>query len=90
MGDYRSQPISLNVTQSETSEAQLAPVFIESSLDQPSVYVQAQAILTLRIYHSVALYDDSSLTPLHLSDALVEQLGESRTYENSSMACAMA
>lgn len=81
MGDYRSQPISLNVTQSETSEAQLAPVFIESSLDQPSVYVQAQAILTLRIYHSVALYDDSSLTPLHLSDALVEQLGESRTYE---------
>ena len=81
VGDYRSQPISLNVTQSETSEAQLAPVFIESSLDQPSVYVQAQAILTLRIYHSVALYDDSSLTPLHLSDALVEQLGESRTYE---------
>ena len=81
VGDYRSQPISLNVTQSEASEAQLAPVFIESSLDQPSVYVQAQAILTLRIYHSVALYDDSSLTPLHLSDALVEQLGESRTYE---------
>ena len=43
--------------------------------------MQAQAILTLRIYHSVALYDDSSLTPLHLSDAIVEQLGESRTYE---------
>lgn len=81
VGDHRSQPISLTVSQSVVSDNELAPVFIESSLDQSSVYVQAQAILTLRIYHSVALYDDSSLTPLHLSDAIVEQLGESRTYE---------
>ena len=81
VGENHSQPIRLNVTQSAASETQLAPVFIEASLDQPSVYVQAQAILTLRIYHSVALYDDSSLTPLHVNDAIVEQLGESRTYE---------
>ena len=81
IGDLHSQPISLTVTQSIASDEQLAPVFIEASLDQPSVYVQAQAILTLRTYHSVALYDDSSLTPLHLEDAIVEQLGESRTYE---------
>ena len=81
VGEYHSQPINLTVTQSVASDNELAPVFIEASLDQPSVYVQAQALLTLRIYHSVALYDDSSLTPLHLDDAIVEQLGESRTYE---------
>ena len=81
VGDYHSQPITLTVTQSVVSDNELAPVFIEASLDQPSVYVQAQALLTLRIYHSVALYDDSSLTTLHLDDAIVEQLGESRTYE---------
>lgn len=81
VGDYHSLPIKLSVTQSSTSDAELAPVFIEASLDQPSVYVQAQAILTLRVYHSVALYDDSNLTPLHLQDAIVEQLGDSRTYE---------
>ena len=81
VGDYHSQPITLTVTQSVVSDNELAPVFIEASLDQPSVYVQAQALLTLRIYHSVALYDDSSLTSLHLDDAIVEQLGESRTYE---------
>ena len=81
IGNYHSQPINLNVTQSVASDNELAPVFIEASLDQPSVYVQAQALLTLRIYHSVALYDDSNLTPLHLDDAIVEQLGESRTYE---------
>ena len=56
-------------------------MFVEANLDQTSVYVQAQALLTVRVYHSVSLYDDSSLTPLQIADARVEQLGESRTYE---------
>ncbi|POA37667.1 protein BatD, partial [Pseudomonas sp. MPR-ANC1] len=66
---------------SQNTAAELAPVFIEANLDQTSVYVQAQALLTVRVYHSVSLYDDSSLTPLQIADARVEQLGESRTYE---------
>jgi len=83
LGDVQSQPISLQVVQSETqdTENRLEPVFIEASLDQDSVYVQAQAVLTLRIYHSVSLYDDSSLTPLQIPETRIEQLGESRTYE---------
>ncbi len=81
--DGRSEPITLQVLESDTEDntGKLAPVFIEASLDQTSVYVQAQAILTLRIYHSVSLYDDSSLTPLQVPDARIEQLGDSRTYE---------
>ncbi|MGP0174472.1 BatD family protein [Pseudomonas sp. NCHU5208] len=81
--DAASLPITLQVEparQSGKSE-KLAPVFIDASLDQESVYVQAQAVLTLRIYHSVSLYDDSSLTPLQIDDARVERLGEPRTYE---------
>ncbi|WP_339494283.1 MULTISPECIES: BatD family protein [unclassified Pseudomonas] len=83
MGDVQSQPISVQVVESDTREDQNSfdPVFIEASLDQSSVYVQAQAILTLRIYHSVSLYDDSSLTPLKIADARIEQLGDTRTYE---------
>ncbi|MGE8097260.1 BatD family protein [Pseudomonas fluorescens] len=83
LGESKSQPINLQVVESEKQDSadKLAPVFIETSLDQDTVYVQAQAILTLRIYHSVSLYDDSSLTPLQIPDARVEQLGESRTYE---------
>ena len=82
LGEAQSQPISLQVIQSEQNAATtLAPVFIDASLDETSIYVQAQAILTLRIYHSVSLYDDSSLTPLQIPDARIEQLGESRTYE---------
>ncbi|MFJ2527692.1 BatD family protein [Pseudomonas helmanticensis] len=83
LGDAQSQPITVQVVESDTRENKnsLGPVFIEASLDQSSVYVQAQAILTLRIYHSVSLYDDSSLTPLQIVDARIEQLGDTRTYE---------
>ena len=41
VGAYHSLPISLTVTQSIRSDNELAPVFIEAVLDQPSVYVQA-------------------------------------------------
>ncbi|NIU62026.1 MAG: protein BatD, partial [Pseudomonas stutzeri] len=80
-GDWRSEPITLLVQESlKSSEGdQLAPIFIDSSVDQESVYVQAQVILTLRIYHSVSLYDDSTLSPLQMPEALVERLGEPRT-----------
>jgi hypothetical protein len=83
IGELKTQPIILQVveTVSQNTETQLAPVFIETNLDQDSVYVQAQALLTVRVYHSVSLYDDSSLTPLQIADTRIEQLGESRTYE---------
>ncbi len=85
LGEMKSQPITLQVAQVEPStspqEEQLAPVFIETSLDQETVYVQAQAVMTLRIYHSVSLFDDSNLTPLQVPDARIEKLGETRTYE---------
>ncbi len=82
LGDWRSEPITLHVSESGNKGGdKLAPIFIDSSLDQDSVYVQAQVVLTLRIYHSVSLYDDSTLSPLQMSDALVERLGEPRTYE---------
>ncbi|MBF3044786.1 protein BatD, partial [Pseudomonas aeruginosa] len=83
LGASSTQPIRLHVLAARDSAkgSKLAPVFIDASVDQEKVYVQAQVILTLRIYHSVSLYDDSSLTPLAMNDAKVEQLGEARTYE---------
>jgi hypothetical protein len=83
LGEQKSQPITLQVMQSDNPNqaSQQAPVFVEATLDKNSVYVQAQAVLTLRIYHSVSLFDDSSLSPLEIPEARVEKLGESRTYE---------
>ncbi|WP_426141734.1 BatD family protein [Pseudomonas sp. DWP3-1-2] len=83
LGELKSEPITLQVIQSDDQDqpGKLAPVFLDASLDQDSVYVQAQAVLTLRIYHSVSLFDDSTLAPLDIPDARIEKLGESRTYE---------
>ncbi|QGW76688.1 protein BatD [Pseudomonas alkylphenolica] len=81
LGELRSEPISLQVLTQQASSENHGPVFIDASLDQPEVYVQAQAVLTLSIYHSVPLYDDSSLSPLQIDNAKVEPLGESRTFE---------
>ncbi|WP_341520667.1 BatD family protein [Pseudomonas sp. G.S.17] len=83
LGELKSEPITLQVIQSNEQDqpGKLAPVFFDASLDQDSVYVQAQAVLNLRIYHSVALFDDSNLTPLEVPDARIEKLGESKTYE---------
>lgn len=85
LGDWRSAPIRLRVLASDARRqaAGLAPVFIDASVDRQRLYVQAQAILTLRIYHSVSLYDDSTLSPLQMNDALVERLGEAQTYERT-------
>ncbi|MFT0518435.1 BatD family protein [Pseudomonas faucium] len=82
LGQSHSQAIELQVLQADANRQDSASqVFVEATLDSNEVYVQAQAVLTLRIYHSVSLYDDSSLSPLQLENAKVEPLGESRTYE---------
>lgn len=84
IGELSSKPITLHVRETSAEEGdRLSPIFIDASLDQDSVYVQAQIVLTLRIYHSVSLYDDSTLSPLQMSDALVERLDEPRTYEKN-------
>ncbi|WP_373186523.1 BatD family protein [Halopseudomonas sp.] len=80
-----SAPVSLHVlTASEAARdntAQMAPVFIDAEVDTETPYVQAQVLLTLRVYHSLSLYDDSTLTGLDIADARVESLGPPRNYE---------
>jgi hypothetical protein len=82
LGELKSDPVVIYVQENTGTDAnQVAPVYITSSVDYDTPYVQAQTILTLRIYHSVSLYDDSSLTPLKMPKARIESLGEPRTYE---------
>lgn len=81
LGERESAPILLQVQANDDRAASLAPVFIDASVDHEELYVQAQLVLTLRIYHSVSLYQDSSLSPLQMADAIVERLGDVRTYE---------
>lgn len=82
LGELHSAPINLFVKEfNPDSISPLEPVYIDTQLDREWVYLQAQLILTLRIYHSVPLFAGSNLTPLLLDNARVEQLGKPRTFE---------
>ncbi|WP_437881131.1 BatD family protein [Pseudomonas sp. LRF_L74] len=86
LGEASSQPIKLEITQANAQRGsdKLAPIFIDASLDAESVYVQAQAQLTLRIYSSPDLtISDRSLTQLLMPDARIEQLGEPDNYRKT-------
>lgn len=82
--DAASAPIAIEVLSSSQAaqdrSALLAPVFIDSEVDERHPYVQAQVVLTLRIYHSVSLYDDNSLSGLEIDGARVQRLGEPQQY----------
>lgn len=82
LGQASTQPIALQVLSADPSHAGgAAPVFLDATLDSDDVYVQAQTVLTVRVYHSVSLYDDSTLSPPQVEDAKLEPLGDSRTFE---------
>ncbi len=82
LGDLQSTPINLYIKDvTEQNTGQLEPVYIDTHLDRDWVYIQAQVILTLRIYHAIPLFSDGNLTPLLLDNARVEQLDKPRTFE---------
>ncbi len=82
LGTLQSAPINLHVQEHQViKQPQLAPVYIDTQLDQEQVYVQAQAVLTLRIHHTIPLFSDGNLTPLLIDNARVEPLGKPRTFE---------
>ncbi len=57
-------------------------LMLEVSFDQGQVYVQGQLLLTLRIKHAVPLAGGSLSEPeLSDPDAIIERLGDDRTYE---------
>ena len=85
LNEQYSDPVTLLVRSAEEAAEnpgiELAPVFIDSEVSTETPYVQAEVLLTLRIFHSVSLYDDVSLSGLDIADARVERLGESENYE---------
>jgi hypothetical protein len=82
LGSLQSAPINLYVKEQPViKQPLLAPVYIDTQLDQEQVYIQAQAVLTLRIFHAIPLFSDGNLTPLLLDNARVEPMGKPRTFE---------
>ncbi len=77
----RSQPLTVTVEASAAKRQAREPVYLEASVERTRLYVQAETILTIRLYHAVALYDDHVLTPPNPSEARVDLLGTPQVYE---------
>lgn len=73
LGPDSTQPISVEVGPASQASSDAA-VFLKSELDRPQVYVQQQAILTLRVYHAVALGRGANLSEPSIPDAIVKKL----------------
>lgn len=74
-----SKAISVLVKPNQTGSAATAdqPVFIETSIDKSSAYIQEQIILTHRLHYSVQL-QDISISDFKIPDALIQQIAEQR------------
>lgn len=70
-----TKAIRINVKPSTSGSAGNAlpqAVYLETSVDKNSAYVQEQILFTVRIFHAVQL-DDLSLTPLEFNDTPIKQ-----------------
>jgi len=82
LGKYLSSPINIQVKSFLAPKTlALEPVYMDSQVDTEQVYVQAQVVLTLKIYHSIPLYASGQLSTLSMPDARVEPLGKPRSFE---------
>lgn len=83
LGTAHSDPIKIKVvsggTRPDTAGGGQA-VSLEASVEPSSVYVQGQLIYTVRLFHAVDLKEGSLSTPT-VHDAIVERLGDDKTYE---------
>lgn len=79
----KSDAITISVNSSAASSDKISPVFMKATLDSQHVYTQEQILLTLKIYTSINLLNDSRLSPLSISNAIITQLGKTEVYDET-------
>ena len=74
-----SKAISIVVRAANTNPAAGAnqPVFIQTSIDKDSAYIQEQIMLTHRLHYSLPL-QDISISEFDIPDAIIQQVSEER------------
>lgn len=82
VGGERSNAVRLTVTEPTYRPPGEAEVFVTSEVDFASTYVQAQVLLTVKVYRAVATRQPSLSDPTVSGvEALVELAGEDRNYD---------
>lgn len=80
VGSEQSRPLTLLVELPASGSAR--DLYLEASVDITDPYVQAQVIYTLRVYQDVRFLDASLSIP-DIEGAIMQQLGEERSYQDS-------
>lgn len=85
LGDQQTAPITITVSdkKADYSSDDIGPILMKSKVSSESVYVQQELIFTLQILFSIQLYDDNRLSAMDISDALIQQLGETRNLDTT-------
>jgi hypothetical protein len=82
VGSASSNPLVVDVTEPSYSPPGEAEVFITTEVDFDESYVQAQILLTTKIYRSVAVRQPALRDPVVSgAEVLLELAGDDRTYE---------
>ncbi|AKE51534.1 BatD family protein [Kangiella geojedonensis] len=82
IGNEHSEPFTIRIMpqQDDIGDAANAKIKLRAKLSDEEVYVQQQLMFTLRIYRSVVARNQK-ITPIRVSNALVEQLGDNKTFD---------
>jgi len=79
-GNAATQALTLTVTQQANASSHNSQVFLEMHASVRDVYVQAQTLVTVKLYRSVNLLQ-AQLTEPEAKHAIVKRLGKDKTYE---------
>ncbi|MDP0588987.1 MAG: BatD family protein [Candidatus Endonucleobacter bathymodioli] len=87
LGNEVSSAITINVQDGRGSEqgsgTGISPIFMRAEISDESVYIQQHIKLTLKIFHSIRLHGESSLSSMDIEDAIVNKIGDTATYETT-------
>ena len=79
----KSKPIIITVTDTSTQSLNTQnheDIFVESSVNKKSVYIQEQVFFTVKLFHQSQQINNWSLTEPEIKDAFVIRYEESRQY----------
>ena len=82
IGNEHSDPFTIRIMpqQDDIADTSNAKIKLRAKLSDEEVYVQQQLMFTVRIYRSVVARNQK-ITPIRVSNALVEQLGDNKTFD---------
>ncbi|MEM1261107.1 MAG: BatD family protein [Pseudomonadota bacterium] len=81
VGNESSKPMVITVRKPDTTDASGRDIFIEVTADRSSTWVQAEVVLTLRVYRAVVVRQATLREPTFDGvEVLIQPLGQDRLY----------